>query len=1505
NFKSDYLNEYPFIAIFVYLCHLMKGKRMRLPLDRMRHFRGTDSGNLEEVIVQGLINFLDEHNELVSLFRTTRDKCAGQFVPDFKRRLYSVVGAWEYDLSTSKTLGGIVFQNSQDIKTDYDVIIQSRGGPPQRINKLYPSHYIDSLAICRALGNPHFFTFTCNVNWPEIKRHMQHYPDVFPDRADVAVRVFHQKVQHFCKFLKDRRLFGTVTWLLYMIEFQKRGLPHCHMLIWIDEKDKIQCAEDIDRYISAELPDPIEDPEGYKIISEMMIHGPCGPHEPTAPCMKENNCSKKFLKRYNDTTYFDKDGFKDMEPSAMCKSRIIGGLAHVHPSAGELYYLRILLCHHKGCKSYEDIKTVNRRVYLTFRAACQALGLLGDDKEWDTALMEACFSKKYNRDELAQETNDLVPKLNVDQRKTYDLIVNAVSTGQQEPIFVYGHGVASSGIASLLLPNGRTTHSRFKLPLELTDESIYRTLKDIMDSPEKLFSGKTIVLGGDLRQTLPVKKGASKLEIIASSIAESHLWNHFKASKRSRIPGQNKTPGPWSARIPMWQLFKRLWVSTAAISVSTVSLEKRIVRSYEFTREFNSLGSVGDEYSKRNSTNRGPVILDFENSIVHLPCVMGASSGFEAVNTMDSSATKTKYPTNVSCPDISFFERQTPYTLMLIVGFGNLVTVALHIDFENQAVHLSSIVGISTGFQIGNDVEMSNGKNSNPLNIDHLVSPLLGDMNSLHSNGVSRNVESRRKNMGVESHYQMSPLKYCGAKFCYGERVQRSSTYQLPNYHKYCSGGKVRLRAERHPPQYIRQLFRNRRFMDHIRAYNQMFSMTSFGARVEDFINNGRSLYVFKISGEVYHWIGSLSPNEGDPPRFLQLYIYDTQNEVANRMHHFGGTGSGNLEEVIVQGLISFLDEHNELVRLFRTTRDKCAGQFVLDFKLRLYSVVGVREYDLPTSETLGGIVFQNSRDTETDYDVIIQGGRLFQQYVVGVYCCIEQNRMDYYRTHQSDIRKDYLAGEYNAISRGDREGRFIGSKIILPMSFTGGPRYMYSHYLDALAICRALGNPQLFVTFTCNVNWPEIKRHMQHYPDVFLGDRAHVVVRVFHQKVKHFCKFLKDRRLFGTVTGCNRQPAVQILYVHLENMQVVTFRYHQPLKVVANSEASKMTTLTEWFEYNKFNTEGHHLTYLDFPKYYVWYADSKIWTPRVGFLGDDKEWDTALTEACFLSTPTELRNLFVQLLIFCDVSDPTTLWRKYWQRMFDDIPLRVSKEHHIPNLYINDPELEQRLLEDLRNRELMEERSYKRDELAQETNNLVPKLNADGRKTIALLLLPNGHTLHSRFKLPPVLTDESICKITKNMHAGHLLAKTYLIIWDESPMNDRRCFKTLDRTLKDIMDSPEKLFGGKTVVLGGDFRQTLPVKKVPEIYCIPDDNNDLSNFIYDKDTLHHPTAQELQYKAMVCPRNDTADIINTEILKMVDGNSIIYKSSDKAVPLWNDKGATELLYPIEYLNTL
>lgn len=99
----------------------------------------------------------------------------------------------------------------------------------------------------------------------------------------------------------------------------------------------------------------------------------------------------------------------------------------------------------------------------------------------------------------------------------------------------------------------------------------------------------------------------------------------------------------------------------------------------------------------------------------------------------------------------------------------------------------------------------------------------------------------------------------------------------------------------------------------------------------------------------------------------------------------------------------------------------------------------------------------------------------------------------------------------------------------------------------------------------------------------------------------------------------------------------------------------------------------------------------------------------------------------------------------------------------------------------------------------------------------IAALLLPGGRTPHSCFRIPLDIQDDSMCAIKKNTHLAELIQQSSLIIWDEAPVNHKHCFETFDRTLRDIMssinqDSVSMQFGGITVVLGGDFRKTLPI---------------------------------------------------------------------------------------------
>ena len=62
---------------------------------------------------------------------------------------------------------------------------------------------------------------------------------------------------------------------IYVIKFQKRGLPHAHILLIVAPEDKPVCPEDVDRLISAEVPNQTTDPLAHETVTKFMVHGPC------------------------------------------------------------------------------------------------------------------------------------------------------------------------------------------------------------------------------------------------------------------------------------------------------------------------------------------------------------------------------------------------------------------------------------------------------------------------------------------------------------------------------------------------------------------------------------------------------------------------------------------------------------------------------------------------------------------------------------------------------------------------------------------------------------------------------------------------------------------------------------------------------------------------------------------------------------------------------------------------------------------------------------------------------------------------------------------------------------------------------------------------------------------------------------------------------------------------------------------------------------------------------
>lgn len=117
------------------------------------------------------------------------------------------------------------------------------------------------------------------------------------------------KLQQLLNDIRSGSIFGPISAILYSIEFQKRGLPHVHILVWLDKNGNETTPDLIDKWISAEIPDPVQDPLGYILVSEHMMHGPCGEKNEKCPCMKRGKCSKYYPKDFQHETNFTDNGF--------------------------------------------------------------------------------------------------------------------------------------------------------------------------------------------------------------------------------------------------------------------------------------------------------------------------------------------------------------------------------------------------------------------------------------------------------------------------------------------------------------------------------------------------------------------------------------------------------------------------------------------------------------------------------------------------------------------------------------------------------------------------------------------------------------------------------------------------------------------------------------------------------------------------------------------------------------------------------------------------------------------------------------------------------------------------------------------------------------------------------------------------------------------------------------------------------------------------------------------
>lgn len=153
-----------------------------------------------------------------------------------------------------------------------------------------------------------------------------------------------------------------------------------------------------------------------------------------------------------------------------------------------------------------------------------------------------------------------------------------------------------------------------------------------------------------------------------------------------------------------------------------------------------------------------------------------------------------------------------------------------------------------------------------------------------------------------------------------------------------------------------------------------MVNFSSIGGKVDKEINKGKGTKIFRMAGINHHKMRSLIPSDGDTPKFCQLYIYDTENEIENKMKSINVQHSNNIEQEILEGLIKMLEEHNHLVQKFRMARDHFKNENVVDMKIimKVSRSTSGRENHITPSDEVAILMVGDSDPSCEDCDIVV-----------------------------------------------------------------------------------------------------------------------------------------------------------------------------------------------------------------------------------------------------------------------------------------------------------------------------------------------------------------------------------------------------------------------------------------------------------------------------------------------------------------------------------------------------
>nr|GEV86403.1 ATP-dependent DNA helicase PIF1-like [Tanacetum cinerariifolium] len=520
----------------------------------------TDKESLEGMdpnIVQRLIEMLNQSSFVAKAFRMAINWSHTHGSNNVHLKLLGErMKARQYNKPMVAEVAALITNYFGDGVPTRDIIVDKKDSGPKRISELHPSYMT------------------------------LQYPLLFPYGEDG----FHVKIPYPANEGSQKTNRGFVT----MKEFYAYSNEMTSVQRYYEE-----AAYSSNTWWMRSQPNPsqLEDPEGYKVVAEFMLHGPCGKDAKHDPCNIEEKCSKHFPKSFNEETIIDADGYpiyrrRDKKSSATkgkfklhdCFTPKEGidvtmftdwfELNKHDPEAKTLTYAEIpkhYAWHEKLklWKQRKQQKCIGRIVYSS--PASDSSNLPKPNPKMVTNMENRLIREAlaFDMNKSKTEHQQLHVLLNPEQRLIYEQVLHYVYNQEGQFYFVHGPGgtgktfryktimarlrsermivlaVASSGIVSLLLPVELMQQVQLiiwdEAPMtqKYAFEALDKTLRDILGykNPHKrnqLFGDLTVLLGGNFRQILPVIPKGKCADIIQSCINRSQLWKYCKVFTLTR-----------------------------------------------------------------------------------------------------------------------------------------------------------------------------------------------------------------------------------------------------------------------------------------------------------------------------------------------------------------------------------------------------------------------------------------------------------------------------------------------------------------------------------------------------------------------------------------------------------------------------------------------------------------------------------------------------------------------------------------------------------------------------------------------------------------------------------------------------------------------------------------------------------------------------------------------------------------------------------------------------------